>query len=170
MADEFFFYDPNASTRMEIKQSPFMLTINAPDGSRLVSVNYDGTLTYGAGYAPDAAARIFWESVSAAEPTKRIAELEAAGNAIVEKRQNDLVRKRADALVAKDMRIAILKEEVFNGDAERHQLAARIAELQSVIALFIAYDETDDEDGAAMMVKYDEAVRAARAVLEKKNG
>ena len=42
------------------------------------------------------------------------------------------------------------------------------AALEAAIDLFIAYDNTDDEDGAAMIVRYDEAIRAARAAIEGK--
>jgi hypothetical protein len=46
---------------------------------------------------------------------------------------------------------------------ENEKLRARIAVLEAALGLFIAYDETDDEDGDAMIVRYDEAIRAARA-------
>jgi len=57
---------------------------------------------------------------------------------------NRLCRQVADALEAKD---------------------ARIAELEAAIDLFIAYDETDDEDMVAMVQCYDAAIEAARKVL-----
>jgi hypothetical protein len=44
---------------------------------------------------------------------------------------------------------------------------ARIAELEAVIDLFIAYDETDDEDMVAMVQCYDAAIEAARKVRGK---
>lgn len=59
---------------------------------------------------------------------------------------NRLCRQVADALEAKD---------------------ARIAELGAAIDLFIAYDETDDEDMVAMAQCYDAAIEAARKARGK---
>jgi hypothetical protein len=46
------------------------MTINIPstDGSPLVTIHPDGTLTYGPNYQPDEAARTFWEALAAHMP------------------------------------------------------------------------------------------------------
>ena len=78
MTDNYIFYNPADFANIEIKQSPFAFTIQNHDGKMMVSVGYDGTLTYGDSYTPDAAAKIFWEAIGHTAPMKRIRELEAA--------------------------------------------------------------------------------------------
>ena len=83
MTDNFIPYDPVFSEKMETSQSPFVFIIQGHDGKMMVSVGYDGTLTYGESYTPDAAAKTFWEAVGHTAPMKRIAELEAALKPII---------------------------------------------------------------------------------------
>lgn len=40
-----------------------LLVIHGEDDRPLVTVEHDGTVVYGAGYEPDAAARVFWEAM-----------------------------------------------------------------------------------------------------------
>jgi hypothetical protein len=44
-------------------------------------------------------------------------------------------------------------------------LRARIADLEAVLRLFVAYDENDHDDDLAMMLDYNDAITAARAAL-----
>ena len=71
----------------------------------------------------------------------------------------------ADALEAQARRIADLSKEADMMHSEYKTACARIAELEAAIDLFIAYDETDDEDMVAMVQCYDAAIEAARKVL-----
>ncbi len=41
-----------------------VLRITGASGDRLVTVHGDGRITYGAGYTPDEAARVFWEALA----------------------------------------------------------------------------------------------------------
>ncbi len=89
----------------------------------------------------------------------RIAELEAALDAFHKDPENP------DAAV---LRYKAIASKAINEQVEiRKEYEARIAELEAALGLFIAYEETDDEDGSSMIVRYDEAIRAARAALEK---
>jgi hypothetical protein len=40
-----------------------ILRIQRPDGSALVTLHHDGSLTYGEGYTPDEAAKTFWDAI-----------------------------------------------------------------------------------------------------------
>lgn len=73
---------------------------------------------------------------------------------------------------ARDEALAFIKKQTDDKitlyDAQYH-MRERIAALEAAINLFIAYDNTDDEDGVAMMTRYDAAIEAARAAREGKN-
>lgn len=43
------------------KANTFTVTLKAPDA--WVTIAHDGTITYGPGYTPDAAAKVFWDAV-----------------------------------------------------------------------------------------------------------
>lgn len=77
MSEDSFYHIPGDLEVMKIHSHPVAFTINKPDSKMFVSVNYDGTITYGPDYKPDAAARIFWEAMGDAAPMKRIAAIEA---------------------------------------------------------------------------------------------
>jgi hypothetical protein len=50
-----------------------------------------------------------------------------------------------------------------------NQLVARITELESALEKFIHYDEAKDDDGVMMMLNYNDAIEAARAVMKRGN-
>lgn len=59
---------PDSGQRLYINRGTDRLVIADDDGNPLVSVHSDGSLTYGEGYDPDEAARIFWNALARHSP------------------------------------------------------------------------------------------------------
>jgi hypothetical protein len=58
-------------------------------------------------------------------------------------------------------------DEAKQKAASDARLIAAAPELLEALKLFLAYDESDDEDGVAMMIAYADAIQAARAAYAK---
>lgn len=75
-----------------------------------------------------------------------------------------MIAQLKDRIAELEQMVAVLMRHEARDDTIKVQ-RARIAELEAAIDLFIAYDETDDEDMVAMVQCYDAAIEAARKVL-----
>jgi len=73
-------------------------------------------------------------------------------------------------IVGNGYNIASINSSATSEGKANALIMAAAPDLLEACKAFIAYDDTDDHDGVAMMINYDDALKACRAAIAKATG